>query len=386
VPRPHVAADQAELRRLVSEARAGLARSSAELEGAISATRQERARLAAAVPSWTAHSDPASVAAPGGQADIDLDRLTAEAARATRQAGGGPAAAHESAELAAEADAIIEEFRLRCPRADLTELTRLRSELGAGGPNDRGVVQDLRVRAARGIQRVKRLDALEAQRQRLFVLAEDAAPDERAELRRRVADAPPEDVPNLDHEVTAAVSRASAERSRAEAVSAVELSLRELGYDVQGGFDALLPASAPQPAPRFLVVASPHSADHGLRVRVGADQLYLSVVRRAGTAGPDSRAADTSVQERTCADLADVTTAAAGHGVHIILGNAQAPGGPAPEVGAEHWPASIVAAGEAQARSDVAADSAEQRRRRAWAAQEQARMARPQVRTRRPGS
>ena len=165
--------------------------------------------------------------------------------------------------------------------ADLAELARLRDDMGAhAAAGARTVIQDIRIRAARTIQRVKREDELEEQRQRLFVLAEDATAAERTGLRRRVADARPEDVPRLEQEVTAAVQRASAVRSQAEAVRALGQSLQELGYDVQGGFASLLPSSAApssaapssaesqagaqsagaRPAPRFLVAASPHSA------------------------------------------------------------------------------------------------------------------------------
>jgi hypothetical protein len=385
VARPRAAADRAELSRRVGEARAGLAGSAAALDRVIGELSQARDGRPAG-PSWTTQPVLAGVPAPAGRADIDLDRLSGEQAARVPAASGEREAA---AAAAAEADAVLAECRLRCPEADLTGLTALRAELGAGGPSDRAVSADLRVRAARIIQQVKRDDAAEAQRQGLFVLAEEVLPAERAALRRRVADAPPEDLPRLDHEVAAAVQRASTERSRAEAVSALELSLSELGYDVQGGFDALLPqAAAARPSPDFLVAASPHSADHGLRVRVGTDQLYLSVVRRAGTAGGDTQAADTRLQERTCADLAAAVSAAADKGVQIILGNAQAPGRPAPELDGSLWPAagpaSTAAAGEAGAGT---ADDAQQERSRAWAAaQQQLRAAGPQARSRRPGS
>jgi hypothetical protein len=384
-------ADSAELGRLVSEAQTGLTRSATALDQAISSVSRERARRAATAPAWSARSGSAMAPTPLAPPGIDLDRLTREPSR--RSASASAAAPEVDAVLAAEADAMIEECRLRCPGTDLAELTGLRAELGASPLRDRAVIQDIRIRAARTIQRVKREDELEEMRQRLFVLAEDAPAAERAALRRQVADAPPEDVPRLDQEVTAAVERASAERSRAEAVSALEQSLQELGYDVQGGFASLLPPSAErsaaersaeaQQAPRFLVAASPHSTDHGLRVRVGKDQLYLSVVRRAGTAADgDSRQVDTEVQEQTCRDLVSAAAAAAGKGVQIILGNAQAPGCPAPELAAEHWPA----AAAADAAEHSAADQAVAERRRTWAAQERQRAAEPQqTRSRRPG-
>ena len=275
----------------------------------------------AAAHAWTIRSGPELAAAPLAAPDIDLDMAAGESARR-------PARSDEDAALAAEADAVLEECRLRCPETDLTELTALRAELGRSPLGDRAVIQDMRARAARTIQWVKRENELEEQRQRLFVLAEEAPAAERAALRRWVAEAPPGDLPRLDREVTAAVERASAERARAEAVAALEQSLLELGYDVQGGFATLLPAtaaSAPgqrpatatQPTPRFLVAASPHSAERGLRVRVGPDQVYLSVVRRAGTARRDVRRADTEVQEMTCRDLVTAAAAAAGKGVQI---------------------------------------------------------------------
>lgn len=385
VGRPYAAADSAELGRLVGEAQAGLARSATALDQAISRASQEGASRSAAAHAWTIRSGPELAAAPLAAPDIDLDMAAGESARR-------PARSDEDAALAAEADAVLEECRLRCPETDLTELTALRAELGRSPLGDRAVIQDMRARAARTIQWVKRENELEEQRQRLFVLAEEAPAAERAALRRWVAEAPPGDLPRLDREVTAAVERASAERARAEAVAALEQSLLELGYDVQGGFASLLPAtaaSAPgqrpatatQPTPRFLVAASPHSAEHGLRVRVGPDQVYLSVVRRAGTAGRDVRRADTEVQEMTCRDLVTAAAAAAGKGVQIIIGNVQSPGQQAPELGAEHWP--MTASGQDET---AAAGQAEADRRQAWATQEQQRTARQaQARTRRPG-
>lgn len=399
VGRAQASADSAELGRLVSEARAELARSAAALDQAIGSVSRERARRAAAAPTWTTRSGSAMAPAPLGAADIDLERLGREPGR--RFAPATAAGRQGDTALAAEADAIIEECRLRCPGADLAELADLRAGLGATPLRDHTVIQDIRVRAARTIQRVKRDNELEELRQRLFVLAEDAPTAERAALRRRVADAPPEDLPRLDQEVTAAVEKASAERARAEAVSALERSLRELGYDVHQGFASLLPSSATQrpaqqpaggrPAPQFLVAASPHSADHGLRVRLGKDQLYLSVVRRAGTpAHGDAQRADTDVQERTCRDLVDVTAAAAANGVQLILGNAQAPGRPAPELAAEYWPSAATSADAeattAQAVEQPAADQAAEERRRSWVAQERQRSSGPQqTRSRRPG-
>lgn len=399
VRRARRSADSAELDRLVSQARTGLARSAVALDQAISSASRERARRAAATPAWTARSGSAIAPAPQAASDRDPGEQKRESNR--RSAPVAPATLVADAALAAEADAVIEECRLRCPETDLAELIGLRAELGASPLHDRTVIQDIRIRAARTIQRVKREDELEEQRQRLFVLAEDASPAERAALRRRVADARPEDVPRLDQEVTAAVQRASAERSRAEAVSALEQSLHELGYDVQGGFASLTPSSAQRPAgarpaPQFVLAASPHSADHGLRVRVGENQLYLSVVRRAGTAASrDSRQADTDVQEQTCRDLVTAAATAAGKGVQLILGNAQAPGRPAPELAAEHWPAAATsasaeaaparAAGQPPAEQS-AAEQADWERRRTWAAQERQRATeQQQTRSRRPG-
>lgn len=377
-------ADSAELGRLVSEARTGLELSAADLDRAITSTSQERARRAAAAPAWTARSGAAMAPAPRMGPDIDMVKLREESAgRRSPAASAEPTA---DGRLAAEADAVIEECRLRCPGADLAQLAGLRAGMGVNSQRDKMIIQDIRVGAAQTIQRVKRINELEEQRERLFVLAEDAPANERAALRRRVADAPPEDLPRLDREVGAAVARASAERSRVEAVAALEQSLAELGYDVQEGFASLLPAaqtpSQPptrgQESPQFLVAASPHSRDHGLRVRVGKDQLYLSVVRRAGTAARgDALRADTEVQEQTCQDLVAATAAAARNGVQIILGNAQAPGRPAPEMAAECWPAA--------ASADSAADQASEQRRRAWAAQERQRTAGRQTRSARPG-
>ena len=79
-------------------------------------------------------------------------------------------------------------------------------------------------------------------------------------------------------------------------MAALEQSLAELGYDVRGGFASLLaesaaqapsqPLAGAQEPPQFLVAASPHSRDHGLRVRAGKDQLYLSVVSAGRAARP----------------------------------------------------------------------------------------------------
>ena len=306
-------------------------------------------------------------------------------------ARGHAADANQDASVLAEAETVLEECRLRCPGADLSELTGLRAGLGGSLLHDQTILQDLRIRGAQLIQRAKRLNELEDQRQRLFVLAEDAPVAERARLRRTVADAPPGDMPRLDRVVMAAVQRASAERARAEAVSAVQRSLEELGYDVQGGFASLLPseglaqeppvARAAQAEPPFLLAASPHSADHGLRVRVGEDQLYLSVVRRRAARGTAPPARTPRSRRLTCQDLLAVAATAAGQGVTITLGNAQAPGRPAPELAAEHWPRTALE----QAGSPAVADRGADERHRRWAAQEQQRVTGPpQVRSKRP--
>ena len=386
VGRAHGSADSAELGRLVGEAREGLARSEAAVDQAIGSASQKRAQQAASIPAWTSRSGSGLAPPPRAAVDIDVGQRAAAAAH-----GGTPPMAHQDASVLAEAETVLEECRLRCPGADLSELTGLRAGLGSSPLHDQTVLQDLRIRGAQLIQRVKRLNELEDQRQRLFVLAEDAPVAERARLRRTVADAPPEDVPRLDRVVMAAVQRASAERARAEAVSAVQRSLEELGYDVQGGFASLLPseglaqgapvARAAQVEPPFLLAASPHSADHGLRVRVGEDQLYLSVVRRAGSAGHGTSSADTEVQELTCQDLLAVAATAARQGVTITLGNAQEPGRPAPELAAEHWPRTALE----QADSPAVADRGADERHRRWAAQEQQRVTgQPQVRSKRP--
>jgi len=388
-------ADSEELGRLAANARAALAGASAGLDREIDKAVRARTHAAATAPRWTTRAGTAETAALRSTPDIDLGALGGESGRSARAARmapqpGAARAAEASAARAAEADAVIEECRLRCPDADLTELTGLRATFGVSPLGDRALIRGLRVRAARTIQRVKRENELEERRQRLFVLAEDASSGERAALRRRVADAPPENLPHLDGEVTAAVERASAERSKAEAVAALEHSLADLGYDVQGGFASLLPPGDQQPdaraaqqtadagkAPRFVVAASPHSADHGLRVRVGRDQLYLSVVRRAGTAAEgDAVRADTAVQEQTCRDLVTVSAAAAEKGVQIIIGNAQAPGRPSPELAAEYWPAAA-----ARERAGAAADE----RLRAWTALEQQRAAGQRAKPQRPG-
>jgi hypothetical protein len=392
-------ADSTELGRLVTEARAGLAHSAATLERTIGEVTRERSSRANAPPAWTMRGLQATAPAPEVGADVDLDQLVRESRRGKpiatpatpARAGEGDEAAH----AAAEADVIIEECRIRCPAAGLGELTRLRTELGTSPLGDRAVVQDIRARAAKAIQRVKRENELEEQRQRMFVLAEEAPPAERARLRRRVANAPSEDLPRLDREVVAAVERAAAERSRSEAVAALQESLKQLGYDVQGGFASLLPApSGGSREQEFLVASSPHSPDHGLRVRVGEEQLYLSVVRRAGTAvTSDAHAADTIVQERTCADLADAAERAAGHGVQIVLGNARTPGSPAPELPADHWPAAlsgreaaVPAAVGAEAVEEVVDVAVEERRRAPRKKQEHRRPAeRQRAKTMRPG-
>ena len=79
---------------------------------------------------------------------------------------------------------MIEECRLRCPGADLAELARLRADMGVNPQRDKMIIQDIRIGAAQTIQRVKRDNKLEEQRERLFVLAEDAPAAERAALRR----------------------------------------------------------------------------------------------------------------------------------------------------------------------------------------------------------
>jgi hypothetical protein len=385
-------ADSAELARLVAEARTELAHSAATLERTIGEEARERSRRAGAIPAWTTLAPMTAVPAPGVAADVDLDQLAGESRQQDSLARsdapvGLTGEQGEAAGAAAEADAIIEECRIRCPGARLDELTRLRTGMGNSPLGDRAVLQDIRVRAARAIQRVKRENALEEQRERLFVLAEEASLAERAWLRRRVADAPLEDLPRLDREVVAAVERATAERSRSAAVAALQASLTELGYDVQGGFASLLPApSGGRREREFLVASSPHSTDHGLRVRVGEDQVFLSVVRRVGSAAAsDAPASDTVVQERTCADLEDVVQRAARHGVRIVLGNAQPPGRPARELSAEHWPTASAAAAESD-RVEEAVDATVEERRTAWLEQERRRQLEGQrTKTIRPG-
>ncbi len=393
VRRPGGTADSAELSRLVNEARTGLARSGAALDEAIASA--SRARTAAGAVAWTMRSRP-EMAAPGQPVfPVQLEGLSHELDRKP-----APPVPQTDTALFAEADAVIEECRLRCPETNLGELTRIRAEMGASLLGDRAAVQELRVRAAQTIKQVKRVNELEERRQRLFVLAEDALAGERAMLRRQVADAPPEDVPRLDVEISAAVRRASMHRAQAEAVAALEQSLCELNYDVQGGFTALLPSSPAspaaghprreQPAAAFVVAASPHSAQHGLRVRAGDGQLFVSVVRQAGTgADPQARRLDTEVQQRTCRDLEKVAAAAGARGVQLVLGNAQEPGHPAPELPARCWPS----ASDSTETSEVSAHQAEtapgpeddELRRRAWA-QEQRRGATQRAHARRSTS
>jgi hypothetical protein len=183
--------------------------------------------------------------------------------------------------------------------------------------------------------------------------------------------------------VTAAVERAATVQARIDAAAALQASLEDLGYDIHGQFGSLLPAASGEPSSEFLVVGSPHSPDHGLRVRVGQDQLYVSVVRRAGTAAEDAtpedtRAEDADVQQRTCADLEDVARRALDRGVHLLLGNAQRPGRTAPQLAAEYWPAAATVDLAAQERREAAA-MAEQAR------VEQRRVEQRRARTMRPG-
>ena len=199
--------------RLVNEARTGLARSGAALDEAIASA--SRARTVAGAVAWTMRSRP-EMAAPGQPVlPVQLEGLSHELDRKP-----APPVPQTDTALFAEADAVIEECRLRCPETNLGELTRIRAEMGASLLGDRAAVQELRVRAAQTIKQVKRVNELEERRQRLFVLAEDALAGERAMLRRQVADAPPEDVPRLDVEISAAVRRASMHRAQAEAVAA----------------------------------------------------------------------------------------------------------------------------------------------------------------------
>ena len=400
-------ADSAELQRIVGEARAELARAAEALDCAIGETTRERVARAAAAPTWTARVTGAAASAPRAAPSIDLESL-AGSDRGTRTERPAPV---DAVVLVAEADAVLDECRLRCPRADLGELARLRADLGSGSTADRAVVQDIRYRAARLIQQVKREDALEEQRERLFVLADAGPPQERAALRRRVADAPGSHLSLLEREVTEAVDRASALRARAEAVSALETSLQEMGYPIADGFQSLLlrpDGNEPNVTAPYLVVPSRHSADHGLRVRVAEDQLYVSVVRRAGSgsapsgtawagapAGVDRReasdpqaAADAAVQEQTCRDLDAAVASAAGRGVQLILGNAQAPGRRAPEMAAANWTRHGDASQDITGGSttDRAEDVAAHDRRRHWAEQEHQRAAAQQAQQKRPGS
>ena len=385
IRRPANSANSAELRRLVSEARDGLARSSAALDEAISAA--SRTGPPATSAEWSMRSGP-ELASPGRPVAM------AQPGSVSRDPAWQPAAPVQETgtALLVEADEVIEECRLRCPETDLHELTRLRARMGTSQLADRATVHDLRVVAGQTIKKVKRADELEALRQRLFVLAEDAREGERALLRRRVADAPPDDLPGLDQEVSAAVQRASAQRAQAEAVTALQASLRELNYEIQGGFGSLLPSSAAagstrsdQPAATFVVAASPHSPQHGLRIRAGDGQLFVSVVRQAGTGeGSDTRVVDTEVQQRTCQDLERATAAANAGGIELVLGNAQDPGQLAPELPARYWPSAVSADGGQEATAESGKKQEEERRRQAWAAQEQRRITAQQAQARRP--
>ena len=227
---------------------------------------------------------------------------------------------------------------MRAPDTDIAELVEVRAQLGTGAADDRVVLQDLRYRAAQVIRRARRLEALDQERQRLLALVAHEPPGSAQALRRRVQSAGPGELAQLEQEIVAMLDEASSRRARADALEALHASLSELGYTVGEAFDTLLPNhGGPSQA---VVVASPHSADHGVRLRADQDHVYLSVVRRAGTGNGDESvlAADREVQERTCGDLEAAVTAPQTLGVELVLGNEQLPGRWAPEMAATAWP------------------------------------------------
>ena len=110
VGRAHGSADSAELGRLVGEAREGLARSEAAVDQAIGRASQKRAQQAASIPAWTTRSGSGLAPPPRAAVDIDVGKRAAAAAP-----GGPPPMAHQDASVLAEAEAVLEECRLRCP-------------------------------------------------------------------------------------------------------------------------------------------------------------------------------------------------------------------------------------------------------------------------------
>jgi hypothetical protein len=172
-------------------------------------------------------------------------------------------------------------------------------------------------------------------------------------------------------------------RSRAEAMDALHTSLKDLGYAVGESFESLLPDASDDPGgPGFVVVPSIHSADHGLRVRATDSQVYMSVVRKEGSAVAQAKDSqvdqDTDVQERTCQDLDAAAVDAGRHGLELTIGNRRMPGHVAPEMPASLWLGADRTEERSEDSDQVVAveqpaeriDLTEQERRQQWAWQQ----------------
>ena len=377
VPMVSTQAGVLELRAAVVQAEADLSRAANALDREIQAVTQRLPPMS--LPEWSARVDDTGVEVPKALNPIDIATL----AQSPRVAGSFQDGLRQQADMLAKAEALVRECQIRCPGADLTDLNVLRDGVQANP----SALTAMRYRAAQLIQEAKQRQALAQERERLLVLAEGASPGERAALRRRIADTPIDAIADLAPEVEQAVDRAQALQSRLEAVAAVRTALESLGYTVGPAFDSLLPdrpGEGSRAVATYAVVPSKHSAEHGLRVRVGQDQIYVSVVRKAGTGDAGSAEQDANVQARTCQDLDQVPLLGTAHGMQLMIGNRRAPGQPAPQVPAQLWTSDRLAPTESvNTEGNAVVPDAEAERQRHWEMQEAAKRAASQAQTQR---
>lgn len=390
VAEPAATAGSAQLRAAVNEAHAGLAKATEAIEAAIvDTTRRVAAQSAASYTSSASAAGPVTSLAPA--VDLSADAAISRSAPSLASRAPAPSTPGGATERA-EADAIIQECRLRCPDHDLADLVSARTEMDRRPAAAGELLWELRVRATQHIQKAKREQVLEERRQRLLALVQEAVEQEGAELTRRVTVAAESALTTLEAEVADSVQRASAARSRAQAVHALRTSLTDLGYGVGDSFDSLLPEESHDDVPP-VVVPSRHSPDHGLRIRLDADKAYVSVVRVEGSAaallarldpqatidGHDPvRETDIAAQVSSCADLQGLMQSSRGSEVELVVGVTRAPGNKAPEMACGWWapPTQEPNTGQtvqAEDRQDGTAeeDAAQAQRQRYWQQQTQ---------------
>ncbi|GLY18811.1 hypothetical protein Kisp01_58250 [Kineosporia sp. NBRC 101677] len=345
VPAVHVLSDSASVEQL----QIAVATAARELDQTEEALRARITQLSTAARSAGPATRVAGAGAPVRTPDSTVT-LDPEAIGRYR----GPSNQPTVADLGAEADRIISECAVRCPEGDLSELHRLREGLSADPGRAAAGVDRIWATAGELARRTAAAEAQAVEREELMMLLGGVPDTETPRLRERITTAPGPDLPGVRAEIVAANEQATRERSRDAAVGALAASLSELGYDVGEGFETYLDKAAP------VVLPSIHSAEHGVRVKVTEEHLYVSVVRRAGTARTGSHEDDQAVQEATCRDLDNAIERAAEHGADLSVAALRAPGERAPVMQANAWPSS-----DQDARRRRAAAAAQQNAARA---------------------